>query len=77
MKNKMDDSFTEAVGQLKTVQVLAKTLDMMNKKDENNPMYIPKNVELIDNIIKVFSNLKKELLILLKKDMDDTKTEKN
>lgn len=78
MKNKrMNDSFTEAIGQLKTVAVLAKTLEVMHERNENNPMYIPKNLELIDNIIKVFSNLRKELLLLLKEDIGDNNLEKN
>ena len=74
---KSNDTYLEAVGQLKAVAVLAKTVDMMRKKDENNQMYIPKNIQLIDNILKVFVNLRKDLLKLLKEDAIENKLEKN
>lgn len=74
---KPTDSYMEAIGQLKSLSVLAQTLEMMNKNDQNDLIYIPKNLELIDNIIKVFSNLKRDLLVLLKEDMKDNKILKN
>tara|TARA_R100000234_G_scaffold119980_1_gene104663 strand:+ start:1865 stop:2095 length:231 start_codon:yes stop_codon:yes gene_type:complete len=76
MKNK-EESYMEAIGQLKTVTVLAKTLEIMASRDKNDLTYIPKNIELIDNIIKVFKNLRRDLLVLLREDMDDNDVLKN
>ena len=63
--SKRNEIYQDAVAQINTIQALAKTIDMMAERDKNNVTLIPKNIELIDNIIIVMENLKKELIQLL------------
>ena len=68
---KANDSYMEALGQLKGLTVLAKTVETMSRNDQNDLTYIPKNLELVEHILGVFNNLRKELLQLLKEDIAD------
>ena len=63
--SKRNEIYQDAVAQINTIQALAKTIDMMAERDKDNVTLIPKNIELIDNIIIVMENLKKELIQLL------------
>jgi hypothetical protein len=63
--SKRNEIYQDAAAQINTIQALAKTIDMMAERDKNNVTLIPKNIELIDNIIIVMENLKKELIQLL------------
>ena len=63
--SKRNEIYQDAVAQINTIQALAKTIDMLAERDKDNVTLIPKNIELIDNIIIVMENLKKELIQLL------------
>ena len=63
--SKRNEIYQDAVARINTIQALAKTIDMMAERDKDNVTLIPKNIELIDNIIIVMENLKKELIQLL------------
>tara|TARA_R100000808_G_C2155275_1_gene167315 strand:- start:16710 stop:16952 length:243 start_codon:yes stop_codon:yes gene_type:complete len=64
MKNK-NKAYMEASNQMDVLQGLAKTIDMMAKRDANDVTLVPRNIELINDIIIVFENLKKDLLSIL------------
>ena len=49
----------------------------MSRNDQNDLTYIPKNLELVEHILGVFNNLRKELLQLLKEDIEDNNLLKN
>ena len=73
----MNDPFKKAKANLRDLSVLDALLKGMERKQSNDPCYIPKNIELVEELIIVFTNLKNDLLLLLQDDHEDNMDFKN